>query len=370
MNLTSKAIIAGFAIFSMLFGSGNIVFPIIVGQEFSSNFLPAIFGWVFAAVIIPVGGYYGSMLFDADNKKYLAPLGKHLTFLLILIVMILSGPFGIIPRNINVSFGGVALLAPNTSEIIFNFISCVVMVAIAWNPGKLVGIMGTIFTPLKLGGISIIAIAAFVAGADLSAIPTNSLSSLAVFSKSMQYGYQTLDLLASFTIAIIVFTFVKNAMPKKDQQNKKLMMKFSAIACITSAIVLTVVYVLLILIGAQYSAHLTGVPNESLFTKIAEISLGQYASWFISIVIVACCLATNITLTSIFTDYIHKDITKEKYNRNIILIIIGAITFAISLVGFGSLVEIMANILSKIYPVLIVFTVLRIGYYFVKIHNK
>ncbi|MDR1333144.1 MAG: branched-chain amino acid transport system II carrier protein, partial [Holosporales bacterium] len=158
MNLFRKAIVAGFAIFSMLFGSGNLIFPLTLGREFCVNWDMALVGWICAAVIIPLGGYFGAGLFNAEYKKYLAPVGKHVTMILMFMIMIVVGPFGAVARNVNVSFGGMHVVMPELANFAFNAVYCTLMVLFAWNPGKLVELIGIIFTPLKFGGVAIVLI--------------------------------------------------------------------------------------------------------------------------------------------------------------------------------------------------------------------
>ena len=44
---------AGFAMFSMFFGSGNLVFPLLVGKESLHQYPLAIFGFMVTAVLVP-----------------------------------------------------------------------------------------------------------------------------------------------------------------------------------------------------------------------------------------------------------------------------------------------------------------------------
>ncbi|MBQ9335466.1 MAG: branched-chain amino acid transport system II carrier protein, partial [Alphaproteobacteria bacterium] len=127
---------------------------------------------------------------------------------------------------------------------------------------------------------------------------------------------------------------------------------------------LALVYTGLAYIGAKYSSLLSGTSDEALFAKIADISMGNYATIFVTVVIAVGCLGTNVAITAMFTDYIHKTILKEKFNRNAILLTTGVCTLGMSLLGFAKICSLMAMILSKLYPALIVFVVLRIAYYF------
>lgn len=364
MSNVSKITIAGFAIFSMIFGSGNIVFPLILGKDFTSNYPFSLLGWLLTTVLIPISGYFGAFLFDGDNKKYLAPLGKHIAFGLMLLFMLIAGPFGVTARGVNVAFGGMHVVSPLMNESIFNLIYCSITIALAWNPGKVVQIIGTVFTPLKFGGVAAVVIGALYLGDSFSDIPQSIIPIKTCFSESARIGFQTMDLLAAFLMGSAVYGYMKNEMP--ENTTKKSFLKFAGAACSVGALALGLVYCGLLMIGAQYSAVLEGTPNESLFTKIALISMGNNASWFVAIIIAVCCMATNIALSSVFTDFMHKEILKNRGNRKTVLVLTGVATFCISLLGFDEICKILGVILETIYPILIIFVAARITYYFSK----
>ena len=362
--MLGKVVLAGFAIFAMIFGSGNIVFPLIIGKNFASHWSISNLGWLLATVFVPLIGYYGAMLFDADTKKYLKPTGKYFIAIFTFLVMMMTGPFGVTARGVNVSFGGIHILSPNMPEWIFNIIYVAITILLAWNPGKIVHLLGTIFTPLKFGGIALIVIGALYFCE--SSIPVSEIPRLVAFINGFEMGYQTMDLLAAFIMATSIYVYIKNALPDDKKNDKNQLLKFCAWACLIGGIVLTVVYTGLAFVGAKYSIALQDTPDEALFTEVAKIAMGSYASWFVAIVIASCCLATNIVLSSIFTDYVYKDICKEKINRKLILILVGITTVAVSFLGFAKLCSLMGLILAKLYPIMIIFVIARIIYYYAK----
>lgn len=363
MNIFNRVIVAGFAIFAMLFGSGNIAFPPILGKNFAMEWGMANLGWLLAAVVIPMLGYFGSMLFEAETEKYMKPLGKHVTALFMLLVMIMVGPFGVSARCVNVAFGGVSVAMPDCPVLLFNIVFCTVVTILAWNPGKLVQLMGTIFTPLKFGGVAVVILVAMFMSSNSEFSITDVPGSKA-FADGFEMGYQTMDLIAAFFLTAPIYLYIKNALPETERGNKKLLITFSGWACAVGGMLLAVVYTGLAYIGAKYSAVLSGTPDEALFAKIADISMGHYATFFVGVVIAVGCLATNIAIASMFTDYIHKTILKEKFNRNVILLLTGLCTLGMSLLGFAKICSLMAMILSKLYPALIVFVIFRIVYFF------
>ncbi|MDR0942506.1 MAG: branched-chain amino acid transport system II carrier protein [Holosporales bacterium] len=361
-----KSLIAGFALFSILFGSGNLVFPLLVGKRFPGDWGVASFGWSVAAVLLPILGYYGAVLFNADAKKYLAPLGKYVTAALIFIIMMLIGPFGAIARNINVSLGCMVVVAPNISNVAFNFVYCVIMVFLAWNPNRLVQILGSVFAPLKLMGVAIV----ILGGSCFCALKGNTNfsneSTVNVFIEGFKTGYQTMDLLAAIATASSIYLYIKNSLPKNKQEDKKELLKSYGYACVVGSIILVAVYTGLIFASSRCSLLLAGAPDEEIFAKIADVAIGSYASWFVAVVTTVCCLATNIALSSIFIDYVYEEFCKEKFSRHVILVVVGAIAFVMSLLGFARLCSFLGAILEKVYPLLIIFVVGRIVHYYVK----
>jgi LIVCS family branched-chain amino acid:cation transporter len=57
----------GLAMFSMFFGSGNLVFPLLVGQMSSGHYLSATLGILLTGVLVPFLGILAMILFNGDS---------------------------------------------------------------------------------------------------------------------------------------------------------------------------------------------------------------------------------------------------------------------------------------------------------------
>lgn len=66
----SNTIATGFAIFSMFFGAGNVVFPLALGQFAKDKHPYAAFGLVLTAVIVPFIGLIAMALFNGNYKHF------------------------------------------------------------------------------------------------------------------------------------------------------------------------------------------------------------------------------------------------------------------------------------------------------------
>ncbi len=70
MKNTWLVVSTGFALFSMFFGSGNLVFPITVGLESEGHYLPAALGILLTGVAVPFLGVLGMMLYKGDIYSF------------------------------------------------------------------------------------------------------------------------------------------------------------------------------------------------------------------------------------------------------------------------------------------------------------
>jgi LIVCS family branched-chain amino acid:cation transporter len=355
--------VAGFAIFSTLFGSGNIVFPLMLGRAGAGDWIMPLAGWLVAAVAIPIIGFYGGMLYDADRQKFLSPIGKYCTAAFMFIVMMLAGPFGAVARIINVSFGGFSNLLPQLPLSVFSAIYVLLILMIAYRPDKVVHIVGVIFTPLKFGGLAAVIIGSMWLGGSFPE-PSGTAIASDLFKSGLGMGCQTMDLLASVMFTGSIYIYLRDSLPINKRGDKAKLLKFVGVACIIGAAALAAVYIGLLLLGSQYSGQLAGVPDESILGKIAELAMGGGASWFISIVVAVSCLATAVMLCTAFTDYVYTDVLKEKFNRTLILVGSGAAAFVVSLLGFGPICSFLGMVLEKVYPMFMVFIAARMVYYY------
>ena len=128
MTHRKTVVTAGFAMFSMFFGSGNLVFPLLIGKEALHQYPVAILGLLVTAVLVPFLGLISIILFDGNYRTYFERLGTIPAFLLIAIILMLIGPFGVVPRCITVAYGGFSLIYPNLAISSFSLLFCLTIV--------------------------------------------------------------------------------------------------------------------------------------------------------------------------------------------------------------------------------------------------
>ena len=67
----------GFAIFAMFFGSGNLVFPIQIGQSSGQHWLAGFLGLCITGIILPFLGLYVIKLYNGSYKLFFGEAGKY-----------------------------------------------------------------------------------------------------------------------------------------------------------------------------------------------------------------------------------------------------------------------------------------------------
>ena len=352
----------GFAVFSMFFGSGNLVFPLMLGKFSGSQFDLATLGLLITGIGVPFLGLLGIALYKGSIEDFFGTMGKRAPLLISTLLLALLGPFGVLPRCITVAHGGMELLSDNLSLPLFSVFFCGGTYAIVCNQKKMIDIIGAILTPFLLGALMLIIIAGIMATGHQPTL--SSLSDMQAFQTGLTEGYQTMDLLAAFFFAATI----TNHMQQKLAQTTACPIthaRFSLLAKTVGASLLAIIYGFMVYLGACFAPLLpTNAPEQSLGI-IAQLTLGPLAAITICLAIVMACLTTAVALTSIASNFVQKHLLKEKIGQRWTPLIILIIAFVFSLLQFNGIAKVLEPILSVLYPGLILLTVVNIaGYYF------
>lgn len=353
----SNTLTTGFAMFSMLFGAGNIVFALAVGQFAQDKNLFAILGLLITAVGVPLLGLIAMTLFNGDYKSFFDRMGAVPGFIIATLILGLIGPFGALPRCIALSYSTSKMYLPDISIATFSIVACVFIFFCTFKRTSILTIVGYVLTPLKLGSLSFIIIKGFLSS---PAAPQASHTELSVFLRGLKDGYLTMDLLATFFFCSVVLDCLRRNMDVSNPANYRKLITTTLRASCIGAGLLAIIYIGFSYVAAAYSGTLTHVNPEDLISNLAIQILGPYAGLIVSFTVTLACITTAIALTTVFAEFIHKDLTKSKINYTTSLIITLAITFGISTLNFTGIIKLLAPILELCYPALIVLSLLNI----------
>ena len=67
----------GFALFSMFFGAGNLVYPLkLLGLNTQENCMTAVAGFSLTAVLVPLLGFLAMILFEGDWRAFFGKIRR------------------------------------------------------------------------------------------------------------------------------------------------------------------------------------------------------------------------------------------------------------------------------------------------------
>ncbi|MCH9630675.1 MAG: Branched-chain amino acid transport system 2 carrier protein [Chlamydiia bacterium] len=358
VNAPSHSIRNGFALFSMFFGAGNVIFPLIIGQTVKGNLFFSLCGLMITAIIVPFSGVISTSLFQGDYQSYFRRVGAVPGFLIILLLFALIGPFGGIPRLIGLSYSSLKVYLPKIKLFSFSAISCIVILLFSIRKKDILKVLGLVLTPILLISLCVI----IVKGTFFSQASHHhgeSLKPLKAFFYGIKEGYNTMDLLASFFFASMVYKRMKS---QSVSDEPKSMMVNMLKASVIGATLLALVYVGFSYVAATFCSELSTVSSDQYLGKIGQIVLGKHAGIIVCLTIVMSCLTTAIALSSLCADFLCDLFKDRKPSYPLSLLIVLILTWGVSTLEFSGIVRILSPVLQICYPSLLAVSILNIFY--------
>jgi len=352
------------AIFSMLFGAGNLIYPLAVGYASGSLLFYGLTGFLLTAVLLPVVGLVGMILFDGDYKAFFARLGDTAGSLLIFFSLMIIGPIIGIPRIITLSHTMIAPFIPllfmqeitTYSSFVFSlvFLSCTFLAT--FRESKVVDILGKVVAPLLLGSLVII-IAKGIAAAQFATVSLNSHATL--FKNGLVTGYETLDMLAIIFFASIIISILKQS--TGNQHSVHTLAKIGFKAGLVGVSLLALVYVGMGFIGAYHGHGLFA--SDELFRLIAFHILGTQGAAIISLAVLMACFSTAIALGTVLAEYVQHEICKDRVSYVTALVLVLLSCIPLSTAGLKYVLQLTGGPITYVgYPMLITLTFCNIAY--------
>jgi LIVCS family branched-chain amino acid:cation transporter len=367
----SSLFTTGLALFSMFFGAGNLIFPLLIGKSVGGNVWFAIAGLGLTAVIVPFLGLAAMVLFQADYRSFFGRIGKVPGGLLFLLLQLILGPFGVIPRLITLMHAIMGGYLANMALILFSVFTVVLIFCCSFKRQQLIGFLGAILTPILLLSLAALVFFGLAKEASLPLVPSPAGES---FFQGLLGGYNTMDLIAAFLFATVVLPhFQKETDLERPMQRQRSLLRKIFFSSLIAAALLFLTYVGLCLISARHGSALDPAHlPEQMLNAIAVKLLGPAGGCIAAVAVFTACLTTAITLSSIFADYLRKDLCKGKISPTFALILTLAITTLFANLGFGGIAVFLGPILQIVYPGLILLTILNLfhslyGYRMIKL---
>lgn len=354
----SNLITTGLALFSMFFGAGNLIFPLLIGQSVGNNAWFAILGLGLTAVIVPFLGLAAMVLFQGNYHRFFGRIGKIPGLFLLLLLQLILGPFGVIPRLITLMHAMAAPYLGDMPLILFSVLMGGIIFGCSFKPQRLIGFLGAILTPILMICLAMLLFFGLSNSAPLNPISPTAGDS---FLQGLVGGYNTMDLIAAFFFATVILPhFQKEVELDHPSQRKRSIVKKMVFSSLIAASLLLLTYVGLCLISAQHGWTLNTSSPEQILSLIAIKLLGPAGGCIAAIAVILACLTTAMTLASIFAEYLRKDLCKEKINPTVALIVTLLMAVLFANLGFKGIAAFLSPILQIVYPGLILLTLLNL----------
>lgn len=350
----AEAVLIGITLFSMFFGSGNLIFPPFMGFEAGSMTWQAMIGFTVTAILFPVLGVIVIAEFG-DLSSLAGKAGKNFAMIFTILVFLSLGPGLAIPRNAAVSFEMAVIPFVSEPTIGMRIAYSLVFFAAAWalsaHPDKLTDTLGKVLGPVLLALMIGIAIACFIRVPDTYVAPSGSYTSDQGLQGFLD-GYMTMDTLAALNFGNIIALNVRS----RKIEDKKSVVHYTIIAGWIAGLLLFAIYAMLAHVGTLSASISSEAANgANVLTNIVGHLFGSAGIVLLAVIYVLACLTTCIGLLCSCSEYF-ASISKMSYQGWVTLF--AAASFFMSVVGLDQILQISVPILNAMYPIAIVLVIL------------
>lgn len=360
-------LIFGFAIFKMFFGSGNLIFPLQLGQQASNQWMFGFLGLLCTGIVLPFLGLFVIKLHRGSFEDFFGQAGQVARIALPLFTLSLLGAFGVVPRCITVAHGGITPLFSNISLAWFSIVFCAACYMICLKDKWIISFLGKWIGPLLLCFLAVLFILGFI---NAPVLELGTLGQNEAFQLGFFRGYQTMDLFAAFFFSALIFKQIQERMGP-DVDNVTLI-KATLKPSIIGASILGAIYFGFTYLGAHYQNISAQVAPELILPTIAGHLLGDNAAFIIGVIMIFSCLTTAVALNNIYARYLCSLLKIKESYFPLMLLATTLVSFMISLFDFKGIAAFLSPLLEISYPSLIILTFLSIftkGYRKLKISS-
>ena len=358
MYKTKDVLLTGFALFAMLFGAGNLIFPPMLGYETSSSWIPTMLAFIITGVGFPFLGILSVSIAGNGIKDFANRVSPTFSKIFAIISILAIGPMLAIPRTGATAYE-ITFLHNGMNNTIYKYIYLIcyfgIVILFSLRASKVIERVGKILTPILLLLLFLI----IVKGIFFSGLSIKPDIYPHAFKKGFLEGYQTMDTIASIAYAGIILKAIKNGRNLTQKQEFSFLIKAGLVAILSLALI----YGGFALVGAKMHSVLVTNDKIELLVKTTSYLLGNYGNLVLAICVAGACLTTAIGLVATVGEFF-SSITSFKYEKIVIFTVI--ISFLLSILGVESIIRISVPILVFIYPVMISLIILNLFGKYVK----
>ena len=334
--------VIGFALFSMFFGAGNVIFPPYLGLGCGKQWFLGFVCYYLADIGLALLALF-AILRRGGPEGITRRLGKVPAAILMSAIVLCIGPMLAIPRTAATTYEmSLAPLVSGFSPVLFSALFFLLILFLCVRESAVVDIVGKILTPALLIGL----LALIIKGVldPIGPVPDRVLVDNVPFT-GIEAGYQTMDVLATMVFGIIV---LKSA--KSKGHDGKSMFRVVAGAGVVAGAALLVVYLGLTYLGVTMSRFFDlSVLRTFLVVAIVRNLMGYAGIVLFSVVVALACVTTAVALVSSAAGYF-STLSGGRLRYSWLAAAICLFSAVVSCIGLDQIVSIASPVLSIVYP--------------------
>ncbi len=353
MKFNKETFVAGFALFSMFFGAGNLMLPPLLGSKAGDSWTMVTIGFVISAVIIPLLGIFahaklqGTML---DFAKKVSP-GFSLIYCLLVYVISIALPS---PRTASVTHEMAIQPFFGTSSLLTSSVYFALVLLFVVNRSKILGLLGKFLSPI----IFIVVLSIICIGIFSTEVPIIGPSTFQTpIISGLLEGYQTFDAIGAVVVGGVIIISLKLKGEDSYEKNRNLIIKSGIVA----GLGLFIIYAGMIYNGALFSGDFDSeVGRTELLSELSLKTLGNIGKVLLSILVGLACFTTAVGIVTGTADFM-KGVVGSSQKAYLVTAVVGCILgIVMGQFDVHYIINVAVPALMLIYPITIILILLNV----------
>lgn len=352
--------IIGLALFAMYFGAGNLIFPPYLGTNAGNDWLAGFLAFFVADMGLALVAIYSMIRSEKIAVQELTGVLGKIPSIIVNSAIFLCFALFAAPRTAATAFEmGLSPLFPGLNTWVFGLVYFALVLLFSFRKGKVIDIIGKYLTP-----IMVICILGLLAVSFFNPIGViDAPAKINVVKEGIISGYQTMDVLFSTTIILLIITTAQEKGYTKENGMLGMVLK----AGIFAAVVLFIVYGGLAYLGATTSGGGYEEYNQAgLVVAIVQQLVGNSGIIILAVIVAFACMTSAIGQISVGAAYF-ADLSNGKVQYKHLVILFVVLAFVISNIGLSAILNVASPVLTLVYPV--VFVTVVCNFFYKQIRN-
>ena len=360
---STTVLTTGLMLFALFFGSGNLIFPPVVGASAGSHFLPVLLGFLATSVLLPLTAIVAVSTSGEGILGLARRVGPRFGVVMPLAVYLSIGPLYVAPRVTTVSYELATRpvlellgLTPGRPALFVHAVVFLgVTVLVALRPSRIANRVGRWLTPALLLLLAVLCVATVAGSSPVDRAATGAYAS-APLTTGLTQGYLTMDVLSASVFGIVVITSLR----ERGFTTPGRLVRGTTVAGGIAAVLLGAVYIGLALIGVRAPGDITSETTEGteLLRTAASLTLGRGGVIVFAGIVMLACLTTAVGLLASWAGYAYTAWPTVSFNRQ--LLAGTAVSVVLANLGLSAILKVTAPLLFLLYPLAICLVVVTL----------